>query len=433
MKKIIITLITLLWVLYINATIYRVGYTGRPVAGIDFAYNDLQSAVNVAANDDTIQIYQQTATVPNSASIAKPLRIIGFGHTLNFNSGLQVVNKIDSNNNYTYLVLDQGSEGSIVEGLNLQQVHIYVGNVTLTRCRFRHGLYDAGFVPCYGGSNLLRTLTYGTAVQIHIGYYSADMPNITICDCFFDGGNNWMYAVPHNIEVSNTNNANKLHNLRIYNNYFQNPINLSTGIPGQVNGVFTNNIVNFKYIKLVNIYYSYGYGPGTCTEGYWPSVGYNWWYFYPGSGTSMGLSFDQFLIKNNIINTADTVTWPLYAENSIVQNNVFSCASQYEGSTLLSSNNIFKANMNTVFGPLWNDGLVYNDNQLALGASSPAINAGIRYNNTPTNCGVFGGEPDQEYKLSGIPNIPAVYQLATPGVNATSNPFNVTISVRSNK
>ena len=59
---------------------------------------------------------------------------------------------------------------------------------------------------------------------------------------------------------------------------------------------------------------------------------------------------------------------------------------------LSGSNNIYKANMNTVFSSAWNNGFVYNDNQLALGTSSAAINAGVKGNNTATNCGVFGGE-----------------------------------------
>lgn len=413
MNKFILIILGLLSVSRLEATIYRVGYTGYPVAGIDFGYNNLQGACDAAANNDTIQIYQQTATTTNSATLYKPLRIIGFGHTLNNNSGLQAVNKVDSSNNHTYLSMQQGSEGTMVEGLNLDHVDLYVGNITITRCRFRRGIQNEGFVPCYGGGNLFGPHSNYTGINLHIGYYG-DLPNITVSDCFFDGFNDG-----HPIQVSNWNSANKATNLLINNNYFNDQLLLKTGTSGQVSGIFANNIINHKFRKLVNIN---NWNSNICTEGN----------FY-AAGNYMHTEFDQFLIKNNIFNTADTVTWPINAEMSIVQNNIFSCASQYAGYTQGSVNNIFKANMTAVFGPLWNDGLVYNDNQLALGTSSPAINAGIKYNNTATDCGIFGGETDQDYKLSGIPNVPAFYQIATPGVNANTSPYNVTISVRSNK
>lgn len=415
MKRILFSLCSMLWFMSADSTIYRVGYSGFSLAGTDFAYTDLQSAINAASNNDTIQIYQQSATQPNSASVTKPLRIIGFGHTLNVNSGLQVVNKPDSINNSTYLDFDPGSEGSMVEGLNLNYLYIDVSNITVTRCRFRQGMYDDGFVPCGGGGNLFTNHTATFAIQIFVGVNGADANNITISDCFFDGWNQGA-----NIQVNNYNSANKCQNLIINNNYFQDQLNLKTNIAGQVSGIFANNIMNFKYRKLAN---TYNYNNNVCTEGY-----------FSGCDAYMNnTQFDQFLIKNNIFNTADTVTWPILAQNSIVQNNLFSCASQYAGYTAGGSNNVFKANMSNVFGPLWNNGLVYNDNQLALGSSSPAINAGLKYNNTATNCGVFGGETDQDYKLSGIPNVPAFYQLSAPNVNATSSPYNITTSVRSNK
>lgn len=414
MKKFFFSLLGLCIVTTMSATIYRVGYTGFNVPGTDFAYNDLQSACNAAANNDTIQIYQQTANTSNGATLYKPLRLMGFGHSLNINSGLQSVNKVDSNINATSLGFAPGSEGSIAEGLNLSTVDLSVGQITITRCRFRQGITNTGYAPCYGGSNLLSPRSGYYSVKINIGYYG-NCSNITVSDCFFDGYNDYANC----IVISNYNNAYKAENLAIINNYFGYKVSLMTNVPGQVSGIFSNNILSQKFQKLYNIY---AWNGNVCSEGS---------FYY--SDYSMHSDFDQFIIKNNIFNTADTVTWPINAENCIVQNNIFSCASTYAGTTLSSSNNIFKATMSTVFGPLWNDGLVYNDNQLALGSSSPAINAGIKFDNTPTNCGVFGGEAGQDYILSGIPDVPAVYQLSTPGVNATANPYNVTISIRSNK
>jgi hypothetical protein len=207
-------------------------------------------------------------------------------------------------------------------------------------------------------------------------------------------------------------------NIQVTNNYFNGPVNMNTGTIGQVYGVFANNIMNHKMQHLFDTYNSNG---NICSQaGFYPWLPYVVSYF------------DYFLIKNNIFNTDDTTTCTLNAPHSIIQNNVFSMSSQFACLSASSSNNIYKANMSTVFGPLWNNGMVYNDNQLALGASSAATNAGIKENLTATNCGIFGGETGQTYKLSGIPSVPSFYLLSTPGINATTNPYNVTISVKSN-
>lgn len=414
MKKIFFLLSILFFFSYSHATIYRVGFSGFVNAGTDFAYTDLQGAVNTASAGDTIQIYQQTATSSNGANIYTPLVFIGFGHSLNINAGLQVLNKVDSSLNATWLNFHAGSEGSKVLGLNLYSVNLYTGNITISRCRFRHGSSDAGFVPCFGGGNLIQP--NGGGVALAIGYNGIDLNDIRITGCFFETSG-------EALSLTNYNNSYKVNNLIITNSFFNGVVNLSTSINGQINGLFANNIVNRKFHKL---WLHYMAGETACTQGVFTNS---------PSTTSylMQSNFDQFLIKNNIFNTADTVSWPLNAPNCIVNNNVFSCASQYAGATLSASNNVYKANMSTVFTAAWNDGLVYNDNQLALSATSLALNAGVKANGSSTACGVFGGEADQEYRLSGIPPVPAVYQLSTPGVNAISNPYNITISVRSNK
>ncbi len=74
----------------------------------------------------------------------------------------------------------------------------------------------------------------------------------------------------------------------------------------------------------------------------------------------------------------------------------------------------------------------FDENYFVLKAASPAINGGFDGNNAPTNCGIFGGEPAFVYRPSGVPAIPTVYKLTAPGLNASSNPYNVTVSVKSN-
>ena len=66
------------------------------------------------------------------------------------------------------------------------------------------------------------------------------------------------------------------------------------------------------------------------------------------------------------------------------------------------------------------------DGKYKLKPGSPAIGAGMG----GVDMGMFGGA--NPYKLSGIPSIPAFYKLTAPSNNATTNPYTITFSVRSN-
>ena len=66
------------------------------------------------------------------------------------------------------------------------------------------------------------------------------------------------------------------------------------------------------------------------------------------------------------------------------------------------------------------------DGKYKLKAGSPAKGAGMG----GVDMGMFGGA--NPYKLSGIPSIPAFYKLTAPSNNATTNPYTITFSVRSN-
>ena len=66
------------------------------------------------------------------------------------------------------------------------------------------------------------------------------------------------------------------------------------------------------------------------------------------------------------------------------------------------------------------------DSKYKLKAGSPAKGAGMG----GIDMGIYGGT--NPYKLSGIPSIPAFYKLTAPSNNATTNPYTITFSVRSN-
>ncbi len=66
--------------------IFRVGYNGLALTGVDYA--DLQSAQDAANAGDTIQIYTSIAT---NGTINKQLVIIGYGYNFDVNTGLQAI------------------------------------------------------------------------------------------------------------------------------------------------------------------------------------------------------------------------------------------------------------------------------------------------------------------------------------------------------
>lgn len=115
--------------------------------------------------------------------------------------------------------------------------------------------------------------------------------------------------------------------------------------------------------------------------------------------------------------------------NAVYTNNVVSA--QANSCPLTGSNNKFGIDPSTVFVN-WNSGTFGSEANLALSASSPAKNAGVDGSNNPTDDGIYGGNNAFIYKLSGIPAIPAVYKLTAPSTSASTNPYTITVSVRSN-
>ena len=91
----------------VEAKILRVAYSGPAVAGVD--YPNVQAAVNAAAANDTIQLYQNA--VVGGATVNKRLFFLGFGYRLEFNAALQA---LPSAGNYVDLNFIGGSEGSVV-------------------------------------------------------------------------------------------------------------------------------------------------------------------------------------------------------------------------------------------------------------------------------------------------------------------------------
>ena len=315
----------------VDAKILRVGYTGPKVTGVDFS--DVNAAVNAAAADDTIQLYQNSAV--GSAAVTKRLVFVGFGYRLEVNTGLQ---SVTSAANAVSLYFNPGSENSVVLGV-YGNFYIGVNNVILSR--------SAGFVRLGWNQN--------------IG--SVSFANATVVSSIVD--------------IEGTYGS-------INNAFISNSIISNLNVPN-ISGLVSNNMIG-------------------------------------GGG-----QFGSCVVKNNI------VTHPglcITAPGAIFNNNLFArndnCGIPFTG-----SGNQFGVNMNNVFAN-WNNGNYGSESNLVLKSGSPAIGFGIDNNANATDAGIYGGEPGLVYKLSGIPAIPAIYQLTSPQLNANTNPYTITVSVRSN-
>jgi hypothetical protein len=328
------------------AKIFRVGYKGPKITGVDYA--TLQTAHDAAVVGDTLMFYPGNYSMSISQPATKRLVYLGFGYNLSgagSNPNLQTITGdciIDTWLNTT-------ASGSIFEGIHSLAVRSNFGqnvdNIVIKRC---------------GGANIGLFNTTGT-----------------VC-------NNW--------QISQC---------------------LSAGFAGAWDG---GKATNFRYDNCIIT----GFNAGSSSE----HTGlFNNCIFIP---------FSFFDINNNGIMFQNTIFESFTASNfsnSLFQhclfsgsnpgitgsNNQFGVAFTGAG----NSNSIFVGHPNVVAGET-------NDGKFKLKPGSPAIGAGI----SGVDLGIFGGP--NPYRLSGIPSIPIIYKLEASSINATTNPFTVTFSTRSN-
>jgi hypothetical protein len=158
--------------------------------------------MSAASAGDTIQMYQQYwPSSPGTISVNKPLKFIGFGHTLDKNKNLQAVSTAD---NYSVsLSFVSGSGGSIVTGLYCGTVQISTSNIAISRSKIE---------------SYIQLLTSTSALS-----------NITLSNNFFTcAGCNVLY-------ISGTNSTT---NLYVNNNIIFGYTTLSN-----CSGMFVNNYV----------------------------------------------------------------------------------------------------------------------------------------------------------------------------------------------
>lgn len=144
-------------------------------------------------------------------------------------------------------------------------------------------------------------------------------------------------------------------------------------------------------------------------------------------------------IANNVFSA--TPNFSINCYNSTIQNNIF-CKENIDpitnktGNTI--NNNILAANGTNANGNQYNINMsnvftAYNDfspeistdGKWQLKAGSPAIGAGVN----GVDCGVFGGA--KPYVLSGLPNLPHIYEASIPATATSGDGLPVTIKVKS--
>lgn len=152
--------------------------------------------------------------------------------------------------------------------------------------------------------------------------------------------------------------------------------------------------------------------------------------------------------STNLVFRNNTVAGQFDGIGLYVANNIFLSSSNSSFNTCVVRNNVFVANQPGITtGPLSTNGnnligqtltdIIVNagsaDGQYQLAVGSPAIDGGVEIGGVKPDCGAFGG-PDP-YVLSGIPDIPTIYEFSLPNGNsvpAGTTTIDIDFSTRSN-
>jgi hypothetical protein len=144
------------------------------------------------------------------------------------------------------------------------------------------------------------------------------------------------------------------------------------------------------------------------------------------------------VVSNNVCWTTSW-TSPIDCHNAVIQNNIicyeFSTINPNTGNTISynifgedgtdANGNQYNVDMNLVFADYDGSLDLSTDGKWELMAGSPALGAG----NGGVDCGAFGGSAP--YILSGVPNLPHIYEADVPASATTDSGLQVTIKVKS--
>ena len=211
----------------VEAKILRVAYSGPAVAGVD--YPNVQAAVNAAAVDDTILLYQNASV--GSTYVNKRLVFLGFGYSLGVNTGLQAVPNVP---NYVTLYFAPGAEDSKVQGV-IGAFWLGINNITISRCT---GDVNLGYNPNVGYVAITSATLISSYLNINGSY--GQVSNVLVSNCIINSGsaNNLAGLFSNNIFLSGAN-AMQFGGCVVKNNIFTYQFNCPSG----TSAVFQNNLL----------------------------------------------------------------------------------------------------------------------------------------------------------------------------------------------
>lgn len=195
-------------------------------------------------------------------------------------------------------------------------------------------------------------------------------------------------------KISIINSASTIGNIFITKNFIQGEIQNSSGntLYNLYNVIITNNFV----LKSVSFDLNCS---GTISNNC-----FNYDYM-------TGVSVHNFIIKNNISNHDYSVPLDNIISNNIGSETQFPIGNGNQQNVIMSDVFVSKTGNST-------------DGQFQLKPYSPALGAG----NDGKDCGMFGGE--SPYVLSGLPSIPAIYEVIMPATGTSNSGINVTIKAK---
>jgi hypothetical protein len=141
-------------------------------------------------------------------------------------------------------------------------------------------------------------------------------------------------------------------------------------------------------------------------------------------GAYNNLAMSNFYVVNNITFSYYATTYQNTFNNCVIEYNIGQSANHFQtpagtGNTTNATNNLFTTNFLFVAG-------TSTDGQYQLQSGSPAKATG----KSGVDMGAFAG--DFPYSLSGITNVPNIYQLNIAPIPAGASTMSVTISAKSN-